>query len=442
MPGLLLILAFVSAAAVAAPPPARLITANPLDPAVIIEISKFRSCAGHDYSGKNTDGETETERSMKHYVRTSVPWFSERPTLGYAPFDGRVAGIEDEGFPLGKQMRIAAKAAPDWGFVFFHCDPLVKVGQSVKAGLPVARFPPADLSRVPLDRLPPTTSFDIALTSWGTYASPFLFMEPAILREYARRGFTPANLIVPKAKRDADPCRGYNAHPERDYVLASEPSSMLPDLRTFRTHPSDHFLVDLADISAGHPYRGRRAAASHTGAHVHWDNRDGRFPRGGSEPSDYPPVYAVADGYVSRVTPSLRVGENDRYGVNIAIARDGDTIWSFEYSIEPMVPEPSPGFYLSYLRVGEGDVVRKGDILGYMYLPQGVSGCHIHFELITNQKPRMAVPAIFAPEVVDAFHARWAGGGNDGGQAIPPCMGWMLTAEENPFDGEPVDCLK
>ena len=47
-----------------------LILANPLDLTQIKLLSKFRSCVGHDYSGRNAKGEKETDRSMKHYITT------------------------------------------------------------------------------------------------------------------------------------------------------------------------------------------------------------------------------------------------------------------------------------------------------------------------------------------------------------------------------------
>jgi hypothetical protein len=42
-------------------------------------------------------------------------------------------------------------------------------------------------------------------------------------------------------------------------------------------------------------------------------------------------------------------------------------------------------------------------------------------------------PAVFTPEVVRRFHAKWSGFGRDDGQPMPPCMGYRLGAEENPF---------
>ncbi|MBI1928939.1 M23 family metallopeptidase [Candidatus Poribacteria bacterium] len=222
-------------------------------------------------------------------------------------------------------------------------------------------------------------------------------------------------------------------------TLTSHPS--LPELSYFQTHPTDQFLVNTPDIARGHPYKGKRAATPHSGAHVHWDNHDNFWPRGGEAPSNYPPIYAVADGIVDRITRSLKVGNNDRYGINIAIAHKGDTTWAFEYSIEPMVPEPSPGFYLPFMLVKEGDYVKKGEVIGYVYLPAGDIGSHIHFELITSGVPHMAAPAIFTPDIVDAFYAQW-GNCTDGTTPIPAGMGWMLAADENPFGYQAIDCLK
>ena len=137
------------------PPPGLFITANPLDLSAVTEVSKFRSCSGHDYSGRNVAGEIETERSMKHYVHTALDWSGSGQLKGFAPFDGIVVSIQPEQFPMGQQMRIASTTAPGWTFIFFHADPLVAVGQRVKAGETVAAWPPADISRVRLDQLPP-----------------------------------------------------------------------------------------------------------------------------------------------------------------------------------------------------------------------------------------------------------------------------------------------
>lgn len=42
-------------------------------------------------------------------------------------------------------------------------------------------------------------------------------------------------------------------------------------------------------------------------------------------------------------------------------------------------------------------------------------------------------PVIFSPDVIRQFHAKSGGFGKDDGTAMPPCMGYRLRAEDNPF---------
>lgn len=228
-------------------------------------------------------------------------------------------------------------------------------------------------------------------------------------------------------------------------VAATDPSSSLPTLESFRTQGSDRFLVDYDVLEAGHPFKGKRAATPHTGAHVHFATSAPTWPTEGSAPNTYPKIYAVADGVVGRVDDSFHVGSNDRYGVSINIARGGDVSWSFDYSIEPMVPEPSAGFYAGFIAVHQGDVVHKGDVIAYMYAPPKANGTHIHFQLTNSNGGTFMAPAIFTPAVVAEFQKHWGGFGYDGDQGKGPqmgtCMGWMLDADENPFGTGAVDCL-
>jgi len=219
--------------------------------------------------------------------------------------------------------------------------------------------------------------------------------------------------------------------------------SSLPDISYFLTHKSDQFLVDMAVVNGGHPYKGTRAITPHTGAHVLFVDDENTWPKGGTAPQDYPPIYAVADGVVDHVDETFSVPPNDRYGIDLTIAKGVD----FGYSIEPFVKEPSAGFYKTFLRVKTGDQVKKGQIIAYMYLPPGLNGgTHIHFDLSKNNQ--FMAPAIFTPAIVQAFHDRWGGFGYDGasptssGTPIPVCMGYMLSAAENPFGTGAVDCLE
>jgi len=209
----------------------------------------------------------------------------------------------------------------------------------------------------------------------------------------------------------------------------------LPEISAFLTKPSDRFLVDIKDVTRGHPFLGMDSPRPHAGGHVHVDNTENHWPKGRDEPDSYPAIYAVADGIVSRVDEHFDNGVNDRYGVDLTFAKDKTgSAYQFCYSIEPMIPEPSEGYYKKFILVREGQRVRKGDLIAYLYTPPKVGGCHIHFHLMADGKKHFLAPAIFDQNVVIDFYEkcdgfRWS---NDG-ERIPPCMGYHIGAEENPF---------
>ncbi len=217
----------------------------------------------------------------------------------------------------------------------------------------------------------------------------------------------------------------------------------LPDIQSFKTSPSDAFLVDVSTVDAGFAFKGRRANTPHQGAHVHWDNTSNKWPVGGTAPENFPAIYAAADGYVDGIDDKFSVGANDRYGINIAFAKSGALIDLLCYSIEPMVPEPAADFYKQFIKVTRGQKVKKGDVIAYMYLPPGAGiGCHIHFHVQQKSQNNFLAPAIFAGAVVDSFSARWGTFGGDGATTVPSCMGYMLDADENPYGTGAVDVLK
>lgn len=209
----------------------------------------------------------------------------------------------------------------------------------------------------------------------------------------------------------------------------------LPNIALFKRQPSDRFLVDLDEMTSGHPFKGMDSAQPHAGAHVHFDNSTNRWPKGGTEPHNYPAVYAVADGFISRV--DFRFGQKDgnhRYGLDLAFASDrSGRSHHFCYSIEPMIPEPAEGFYRKFLLVHKGQKVRKGDVLAYLYTPPGVKDAHIHFHLMLDGRNGFLAPEIFRADLVRQFHSKWGGFGRDGGTLMPPCMGYRLNSAENPF---------
>lgn len=226
-------------------------------------------------------------------------------------------------------------------------------------------------------------------------------------------------------------------------TATAEKAATLATLSRFQDQTSDQFPVDFDVISSGHPFKGTRSKQPHAGCHIHFDNSQNRWPDGSDKPAAYPPIYAVADGRISRV--DFRFGQrggNDRYGLDLTLAIDSQhRLCHFCYSIEPMIPEPAPDFYRHFLLVDEGDTVRKSDVIAYMYTPPGVRDAHIHFHLRIDGRHDFLAPAIFTSDTVRQFQARWGNFGLDGDSRIPPCIGYYLDARENPFGTGPVDQL-
>ncbi len=220
--------------------------------------------------------------------------------------------------------------------------------------------------------------------------------------------------------------------------------SELPDISTFISQKSNRFIVNIEDINDGHPLKGRRAKTPHCGAHVDFDEDE--WPKGGSAPENYPHIYAPVDGIVYRVDYVYHLELQDRYGFDIAFAKDNDGyIYILSYGVEPMVFEPSENLYRSFILITEGQKVKKGDIIAYAYTETGKGpGTHIHFHIVPVKKGRggnFMAPAIFTKTLVDQFQAKWDLHKNDNGDPMPPCMGYKLEADENPFGTGAIDIL-
>lgn len=229
------------------------------------------------------------------------------------------------------------------------------------------------------------------------------------------------------------------------YQLTVEQFNELPSINRFRETPSDQFLIDWQDLRTGHPYLGTASAKPHTGAHLYFKHQARQFDP--TRPEQYPPIYAVADGIVTRVDEAFllrpvyfpnidQTRANLRYGLDITFAKAGDHPVSFHYSIEPMVHPGEIDFYKPFLKVAVGQRVRKGDVIATMYLPpdpRDADNAHIHFNLMCNRN--FQSPSIFQANVEQAFAATWDATRLRGDWPIPPCMGWKLGEVENPFAG-------
>ncbi|USN96109.1 MAG: hypothetical protein H6797_03460 [Candidatus Nomurabacteria bacterium] len=244
-----------------------------------------------------------------------------------------------------------------------------------------------------------------------------------------------------------------NHHSGGSIDLSAEQVSSLPDISYFKDHKSDQFIVDMNLVQTGFPFKGKRSAAPHTGAHTQFGDDYKRWPQGGASPNNYPPVYSPVDGYVFNVKSHFSdYSKNpvDLYGLQIAFAKSDGKAWSILYSLEPFVKEPSPGFYAKFIDVKEGQKVHKGQVIAHMYLSKDSGGGqneHIHFQLNKDGDGQTYAPAIFTKSVVDSFHDHWGSFGVDEihndphGPRFPACMGYKLSAAENPFGTGAVDCL-
>ena len=254
------------------------------------------------------------------------------------------------------------------------------------------------------------------------------------------------------------------SHRSRDRFVEN-----LPDLSYFATNKSDRFIVDFEDVIAAHPYPGQRSPVPHNDAQVYFSNSDERW-KNAKRPSDYPPIYAVADGIITGVDSYSLNDHTDydppwwhaKYGLGITIAREGNVNINFIYAIEPYINlENKPDdFYEEFILVKRGQVVKKGDILAYMYVPPAEekvgpnSSTHIAFALARQGQSNwdMYAPAIFSKDIVEQFGNLWQNPkegwgstsyGNDWARAkgVPVGIGWMIDSSENPYGDWPLDVI-
>ncbi len=259
-----------------------------------------------------------------------------------------------------------------------------------------------------------------------------------VLGQDARETSNPATQGSPRVVRQRQTKRSVPRKPDKELLR-------LPDVSSFAKNTSDRFVVDMDVVRIGHPYKGTNSARPHTGAHIYFKISDKPIPRTNIE--EFPAIYAVADGYVSRVDEYFKLRPifnrtlkrpvaNRRYGVTLAIARKDGAAVTFHYSIEPMIDPGDPDFYKPYILVKRGQRVKKGDVIARMYIPPErdfAKNTHIHFNLIDTGRRQFMAPTIFTDRINRRFHATWGDRGSDGKTRIPACMGYRLSAPENPF---------
>lgn len=195
----------------------KFIVANPLDLTQIRALSKYRSCAGHDYRGPlvSTGQKEETPRSMKHYIKVKENLAGKNGVVkAIAPFDAVISNIEKrdpERTPENQQIWLTpdntSKVPRQWHFVFFHIDLKdgLDVGSKVKAGEVIGY---AYMTRGPENS---TDNFDMALKFTRPMAAPAIDLPLAhatdeVLAEYQKHGVRLDDLVIAKEYRDKNTC--------------------------------------------------------------------------------------------------------------------------------------------------------------------------------------------------------------------------------------------
>ncbi|RPJ53499.1 MAG: M23 family metallopeptidase [Methanobacteriota archaeon] len=186
------------------------IVTNPVDLSTIRAVSRFRSCAGHEYAMTNVRGEIEAKSSMKHYFLVRDPDRLDDVPI-YAPFDGTVVRIDPMDTWAGRQFIVEHVPFNGWSVTFVHVNLAqgIAEGARVRAGtlLGTAAHKAFDISLQRFDK-PTIRAYQQGdqYICYRNLESPFLHMAEPVAREYQNRGLTPETMIVPKSERDTNPC--------------------------------------------------------------------------------------------------------------------------------------------------------------------------------------------------------------------------------------------
>lgn len=195
--------------------PPKFIQTDFIDLDKIFAISKFRSGGGHSFTNK-----TEKCRSQKHYFNPQITAEGEKerqegngkpkpPSAGreidiFSPVDGKISGVKEEQFPIGKQIYIKPDSASQFTLRLFHIYllPGIKEGSTVKAGQKVGEI-----------GLHQNTDIAVAAgPKWNErFISYFSVMPESVFEKYKARGAaTREDFIISKEERDANPlqCNG------------------------------------------------------------------------------------------------------------------------------------------------------------------------------------------------------------------------------------------
>ena len=228
-----------------------LIESHVTDVAMLEEISKFRSGAGHDFSYDpsfayggvyfGATDSTEPDSSMKHYLAPYAAHLGDQQTVPlYAPFDGMITRVteevnEDDPSIVNKRVEITSADDPDYMLVVFHMD-LDDDYPQILNDWPAAVWPahqPDDASYV-TDTLEAGDfigyadmrtghDFDLAVlysvsATEKYWVSYFDLMPDSLFAAYSARGASRSLLSISKTDRSASPVTWWGSRNDDDWL--------------------------------------------------------------------------------------------------------------------------------------------------------------------------------------------------------------------------------
>jgi hypothetical protein len=226
------------------------------DLALIEEISKFRSGAGHDFSYDasfpfGASDATEPASSMKHYLAPYSAWSGDQSTVPvYAPFAGEIVRVTEEGSGASANKRIEIESSTHSAYVLilFHID-LDEDYPQILNDWPIELWP----SHQPDDSSYVTTTvaagdllgyadmrsahdFDVAVLWTDTdgsryWVSYFDLVPDSLFEAHEERGATRSDMTISKADRIATPVTWWGGRNDDDWVMLASAVPISPWMR-------------------------------------------------------------------------------------------------------------------------------------------------------------------------------------------------------------------
>ena len=195
------------------------ITSLPFKTTEMLNMTKYRSCSGHDFAEGSADGQAmsndssfEKFSSMKHYLSPRKQNAGDKTSV-YIPFDGVITRISSEDkFPGGGggfQVDIVSQSNSSITLTFMHIfDISVKLGDLVRAGDQFANHEvlSANVGHSSYDIVISIADMNAMMAKARRLGSFMNYLNQTTAAQLAGVGITPENSIWSSQYRQSNPC--------------------------------------------------------------------------------------------------------------------------------------------------------------------------------------------------------------------------------------------